>query len=111
MRCPSCESDNAIGANFCDSCGKSLPLPCPVCETPNRVGARFCNACGAVLGQQTSTPVSRQSNRPPQSDSAVALASAVAPQFVPEGERKMVTAIFVDITGSTKLEQDLDPEE
>jgi class 3 adenylate cyclase/tetratricopeptide (TPR) repeat protein len=111
MRCPSCESDNAVGAKFCDSCGKPLPLPCPACGAPNRVGARFCNACGAVLGQQTSTPVSRQSNRPPQSDSAIALASAVAPQFVPEGERKMVTAIFVDITGSTKLEQDLDPEE
>jgi len=28
-----------------------------------------------------------------------------------EGERKMVTALFADIKGSTELEQDLDPEE
>jgi class 3 adenylate cyclase len=31
--------------------------------------------------------------------------------FVPEGERKLVTALFVDIINSTGLEQDLDPEE
>jgi class 3 adenylate cyclase/tetratricopeptide (TPR) repeat protein len=30
---------------------------------------------------------------------------------VPEGERKLVTALFVDIINSTGLEQDLDPEE
>ena len=29
----------------------------------------------------------------------------------PEGERKLVTALFVDIVGSTTLGQDLDPEE
>ena len=28
-----------------------------------------------------------------------------------EGERKLVTALFVDIINSTGLEQDLDPEE
>jgi adenylate cyclase len=32
-------------------------------------------------------------------------------QSAPEGERKLVTALFVDIVGSTILEQDLDPEE
>lgn len=32
-------------------------------------------------------------------------------QSAPEGERKLVTALFVDIIGSTILEQDLDPEE
>ena len=31
--------------------------------------------------------------------------------FVPEGERKLVTALFVDIIDSTGLEQNLDPEE
>ena len=30
---------------------------------------------------------------------------------MPEGERKLVTALFVDIINSTGLEQDLDPEE
>jgi len=31
--------------------------------------------------------------------------------LVPEGERKLVTALFVDIINSTGLGQDLDPEE
>ena len=30
---------------------------------------------------------------------------------MPEGERKLVTALFVDIINSTGLEQNLDPEE
>jgi class 3 adenylate cyclase len=39
------------------------------------------------------------------------LDQAVDSGFVPEGERKLVTALFVDIINSTGLEQDLDPEE
>jgi class 3 adenylate cyclase len=42
---------------------------------------------------------------------AFTLGTAVEPQSVPVGERKMVTALFVDIMGSTELEQDIDPEE
>jgi class 3 adenylate cyclase len=34
-----------------------------------------------------------------------------APGEISEGERKIVTALFADIKGSTELEQDLDPEE
>ena len=45
------------------------------------------------------------------SDAAFALGTAVEPQAVPEGERKMVTALFVDIMDSTELGQNLDPEE
>src|SRR5262249_60220090 len=41
----------------------------------------------------------------------LALGTAVEPQSASEGERKLVTALFVDITGSTELEQDIDPEE
>jgi class 3 adenylate cyclase len=33
------------------------------------------------------------------------------PSPVPQGERKTVTALFADITGSTKMMHDLDPEE
>jgi class 3 adenylate cyclase len=33
------------------------------------------------------------------------------PAELPEGERKMVTALLADIKGSTELEQDLDPEQ
>src|SRR4029079_17040376 len=41
----------------------------------------------------------------------IAVGQAVDLGFIPEGERKLVTALFVDIINSTGLEQDLDPEE
>jgi class 3 adenylate cyclase len=50
-------------------------------------------------------------DKPQAADLAFALVTAVEPQSVPEGERKMVTALFVDIMDSTELGQNLDPEE
>ena len=43
--------------------------------------------------------------------SGIAVGHAVDQGVVPEGERKLVTALFVDIINSTGLGQDLDPEE
>jgi class 3 adenylate cyclase/tetratricopeptide (TPR) repeat protein len=45
------------------------------------------------------------------SPTEVAIAQSVPSGFVPDGERKLVTALFVDIINSTGLEQDMDPEE
>ena len=55
---------------------------CGSCGHENREGARFCEACGGVLGG-----------------------------FVTAGEqRKTVTVLFCDVTGSTALGERLDPE-
>src|SRR5215475_8031410 len=113
MRCPSCNSQNPEDAKFCDACGTSMPRRCPACGATNRTTAKFCNECGASLGQESQLRVA-PSHKTEASQSAnltFAFGTAVEPQSVPEGERKMVTALFVDITGSTELEQDIDPEE
>ena len=112
-RCPSCDRQNPDDAKFCDACGTALPRRCPACGAPNRTIAKFCNGCGAALSQETQLEVAPpQHNEGSQSaDLAFALGNAVESQSVPEGERKMVTALFVDIMGSTELEQDIDPEE
>ena len=55
---------------------------CPSCGAENPEGARFCNACG----------------------SALAAASAAREQ------RKTVTVLFCDVTGSTALGESTDPE-
>jgi class 3 adenylate cyclase/tetratricopeptide (TPR) repeat protein len=55
---------------------------CPSCGADNREGARFCDACGAPLAE---APLARE-------------------------QRKVVTVLFCDVTGSTALGERLDPE-
>ena len=101
MQCSSCEADNPETAKFCSACGTALTLRCTSCGQLNRPESRFCNQCGATL-------VAKRAPPPPL---GIALGQAVDLGFVPEGERKLITALFVDIINSTGLEQDLDPEE
>ena len=54
---------------------------CPACGTENPDIARFCLSCG----------------------------ERIEPEAPPEEERKPVTALFVDIVGSTSRAETLDP--
>ena len=58
-------------------------IECPQCGRENPADARFCNACGAAL-----------------------VGAAAARE-----ERKVVTAVFVDLVGSTARAERLDPED
>src|SRR5262245_55825239 len=104
MRCPSCNSQNPEDAKFCNACGISLPRRCPACGASNLPTSKFCNECGAPLGQEAPPSFESRGSRP--ANLSFALSTAVEPQS--EGERKMVTALFVDIIGSTEIEQDID---
>src|SRR5438093_5128069 len=57
-------------------------LVCPNCGAENREGAKFCDSCGAALAE-------------------------VAPA---REQRKVVTVLFCDVTGSTALGERIDPE-
>ena len=57
---------------------------CPNCGSENAEGANFCSVCGATLG------------------------AADAPEAAEV--RKTVTIVFCDVTGSTELGEQLDPE-
>src|SRR6476646_11228542 len=112
MQCPSCDCQNSEAAKFCDACGTALPLHCPAFGAPNRTTAKFCNECGVALGQHPpKAAAAHATDRPQPAVLGFALGTAVEAQSVPEGERKMVTALFVDIMDSTELGQNLDPEE
>ncbi|MFI5258136.1 MAG: AAA family ATPase [Candidatus Limnocylindrales bacterium] len=60
-------------------------MPCPDCATPTAPGARFCHNCGRRL-------------------------DTIA-DGLNVGDRRVVTALFADLVGYTRLVDELDPEE
>jgi eukaryotic-like serine/threonine-protein kinase len=46
--CPTCQSPNRPGMNYCTSCGSYMNL-CPNCNRPNRAKDHFCTRCGQHL--------------------------------------------------------------
>ncbi len=104
MRCASCGSENPAGKKFCGDCGAELSNRCPKCGAENSDGKKFCGDCGAALGVATRAAGAPARARPRTTE-------IVEPAGELEGERKLVTALFADIKGSTELEQNLDPEE
>ena len=104
VECPSCGSSNPPGNRFCGSCGSALERVCPACGTANPPDNRFCGACGTGLDAATA---------PPGAPAAPAAAIGTArPAAVPElEERKVVTVLFADLTGSTELATSMDAED
>ena len=105
MRCSKCGAENPDRAKFCEGCASPFTRRCPSCDTENSLSAKFCIECAKSLKSAGSElPRSAGSSSPVH-------AGAGTPGASLEGERKMVTALFADIKGSTELAQDLDPEE
>ena len=98
--CVTCGSTNPHQALFCSACGEAIDRVCPRCGAANDPPAKFCNRCGSALEQRTEN-YRRQPLRVP--------APTNASWF--DGERKVVTALFADITDSTELLEKRDPEE
>ena len=104
MLCSTCNTDNPADAAFCEQCGSKLELLCPLCKAAVNPRARFCKKCGTALGAP-GTEAAKKSN-----DALIRIVDAPSSENLTE-ERKTVTAVFADITGSTELMEDLDPEE
>ncbi len=80
--CAVCGAVNAEGARFCGNCGSALAPRCSRCGSELPGAVRFCPTCGAPVSDATSLPQ----------------------------ERKLVTVLFADVSGSTGLGERLDPE-
>jgi len=98
-------------AELCPDCELSLLVPCPQCRTSNSAGNRFCKKCGHAMGSARSSAESDRFAAPnaytPQHLAEKILTSRAALQ----GERKLVTVLFVDVSGFTALSEKLDPED
>jgi class 3 adenylate cyclase/pimeloyl-ACP methyl ester carboxylesterase len=111
VKCSSCQAEAPSDAEFCPDCGTRLLVPCPQCGTSNSAGNRFCKKCGQTLGAA----------RPPAESERFASPHAYTPEHLAEkiltsraaleGERKLVTVLFVDVSGFTALSEGLDPED
>ncbi len=102
-RCESCGAENRSAAKFCTSCGVALAAGCPRCGHPNLPTSRFCMECGGPLAEARADV--RPAVPPHLAEKILASRAGL------EGERKQVTVLFADISGSTELIQGLDAEE
>src|SRR5712691_11675376 len=123
--CSACQHANEDDARFCEQCGQPLAMRCPACGTPAKLGARFCRQCGKNLGQ-SAEPSYAPAVPPPSPARMLALDDKLdrLQRYLPshlsekilasrgrlEGERKLVTVLFTDITGSTALSEQLGEE-
>src|SRR5215472_17332003 len=105
MRCSKCGRDNQAARKFCTNCGTALAAFCSKCRAPVRPGEKFCGECGTPIGVVASRP------HPNPTERRILLSDAIPTADTTDGERKMVTALFADIKGSTELMAELDPEE
>ena len=135
MLCPACQTENRAQNKFCGECGARLPLTYPGWADPNEPTQKFCGECGGRLHpateiapafgpqSQEAAPVATAAS--PLSGASTVLQSAAPVTYTPrhlvekiltskaaiEGERKIVTVMFTDVSGFTAMSEKLDPEE
>ncbi|MHC1744473.1 MAG: adenylate/guanylate cyclase domain-containing protein [Syntrophobacteraceae bacterium] len=110
MNCPKCSFQNPANAKYCIECGGRMELTCPKCGTVTPHAGRFCMECGASLAPAG-----------PRIPFAQRGAQAYTPKFLVdkilsmrssiEGERKLVTVLFADVSNFTAIAERLDPED
>src|SRR3982074_3808434 len=83
---------------------RSARLTCPACGARLRPAHRFCPNCGA--------PVSPATAQPPGSPATPrGTGLQVSPEIDLKEERRLVSVLFADLSGSTPLGERLDPED
>ena len=131
MTCPGCGSAVQPDFAFCPKCGSRLPATCPACDAACSPDFTFCPRCGARLRSESpkqgaaigpaaagpaapATTVARGGRSPaPPAASRERLPEGARPavDHPAEGDRRLVTVLFADLSGFTALSERLDPEE
>ena len=116
MKCPKCQADNKVEAQFCGNCGAKFLLICSQCGSENTPGNNFCNECGHNLTIPSEAPPKDLSFDEKLTKIQKYLPKGLAEKILSqrdriEGERKQVTVVFADMEGFTQLSERLGPEE
>src|SRR5262249_18185661 len=128
MRCPRGQFENPVGAKYCLDCGaRQSTVACRACGTELPASARFCLQCGQPVATRAAvrepalavSPGAVPAAAPPAPEPGSRLAGleSYTPRHLAErilvsrtaleGERKLVTVLFCDLTGSTALAERL----
>jgi len=103
MRCAKCGTESTSGKKFCATCGRPLPRGCPNCGADNAPTSAFCEDWGTALAAKTASATARAAE-PRSTNHQIRVAAEQADvSGAADGERKLVTALFADIKGSTEL--------
>ena len=91
--CGSCNHRNRTNARFCASCGSPLERQCPECMKVLPAAANYCDSCGTKIEDETTL----------QSSESTPVEEML--------ERRQMTVMFCDLRDSTRLSEQLDPED
>jgi class 3 adenylate cyclase len=94
--CANCGAENPVTQKFCGECGTALAATCSSCGAVNPPRHKFCGECGNALAAGVSAPT---------------LATEDGKQQTAVAERRVVTVLFADLVGFTKLSEARDAEE
>jgi class 3 adenylate cyclase len=111
VTCPGCRHENPADARFCTGCGRPLALACAACGATNPPDSRFCKGCGTPLGAQSTSERGVREATPAAYTPPHLAQKILTSRGALEGERKLVTVLFVDVSGFTALAERLDPED
>ncbi|MFN7972484.1 MAG: adenylate/guanylate cyclase domain-containing protein [Acidobacteriota bacterium] len=101
-RCKTCTRDVPPDARFCPHCGAEQGAACAACGSAISGDFAFCPRCGAP---RTTPRKNRSSSGIPRQ----LLDPAILPR-TRRGERRVVTVLFADVVGFTKMSERYDPE-
>src|SRR5713226_3963127 len=110
MICPRCQHENGAAAKFCEECASSLDPVCANCGTQISLTAKFCSHCGHSTRKSVAKFLSPRSLALKPQTPHHLTEKILTSKAELEGERKQVTVLFADITGSFELISGRDPE-
>ena len=112
MKCQKCGYENRAGAKFCEECGAGFSRLCPECGEQLSPQAKFCGECGAKLSEAAAIAEPASLERQFTSFQET-LPSALREQILtqPEGENRLLTIVFADMSGSVKRTAHLQAED
>jgi len=117
MKCPKCQSEYQAGDKFCRECGTKLPSVCPQCGHEVSPKDKFCSECGTDLAkmqnvsQKLTAPSLEDLYTKLQRSMPQSLAEKIQAATDTEGENRILSILFADVTNSVAITENMPPED